>query len=83
MKVSILNLHCLNALCDDRESVPGIVADVRLSTHGNITVDDVAACMHELASEGLVVGTVDASGVEWFQLTEKGRHELDTNWVTD
>jgi DNA-binding PadR family transcriptional regulator len=39
--------------------------------------------MEELAAEGLVSRTADAAGTQWFQLTAKGRQELDANWVEE
>ncbi|MFM8435851.1 MAG: hypothetical protein ACKOBP_11025 [Planctomycetia bacterium] len=83
MKVSLLNLHCLNALCDDRENISSILSDVRHSTHGDISMHDISGCMEELAAEGLVSRTADAAGTQWFQLTAKGRQELDVNWVEE
>ena len=59
MKVSILDLHCLNATADDYETILSIVDDVRRSSHGNVDVGnvdvgEVAACMTDLVREGLV-----------------------------
>jgi DNA-binding PadR family transcriptional regulator len=83
MKVSLLNLHCLNALCDDRETVSSILSDVRHSTHGDISIGEISGCLEELAAEGMVSRVADAAGTEWFELTAKGRQELDANWVDD
>jgi hypothetical protein len=98
MKVSILDLHCLNAVCDDYEQLDEIVADVRRSSHGNVVEQEVAACLMDLARDGLVAffrfdsstGTyipqfdppADLAGV-WVTLTEAGRRELNANWVDD
>ena len=83
MKVSILNLHCLNSLSDDQENIAAIVSDVRLATYGDVTVSEVTACLNELISEGLVSQSADASGTHWYQLTKRGREELDANWVAE
>jgi DNA-binding PadR family transcriptional regulator len=83
MKVSLLNLHCLNALCDDRENVSSILYDVRHSTHGDISIDEVSGCLEELTAEGMVSRAADEAGTEWFELTSKGRQELDSAWVDD
>ena len=98
MKVSILDIHCLNAVCDDYEQLQEIVADVRRSSHGNVADQEVAACLMDLARDGLVAffrlnastGTyipqfnlpTDLAGV-WITLTEAGRRELNANWVDD
>lgn len=83
MKVSLLNLHCLNALCDDRETVSSILSDVRHSTHGDISIDEISGCLEELTAEGMVSRAADEAGTEWFELTAKGRQELDAQWVDD
>jgi hypothetical protein len=54
MTVSILDLHCLNAVCDDYEDVESITAEVRKSSHGNVSDIDVADCLSELAAAGMV-----------------------------
>jgi len=83
MKVSLLNLHCLNALTDDCEDISAIVVDVRHSTHGDVTASDVAICLNELTAEGMVARSADAAGNEWFALTTEGRRELEANWVDE
>lgn len=54
MTVSILNLHCLNAVCDDYESLPAILEEVRSSSHGNVSLGEAAESMTELVRDGLV-----------------------------
>ncbi len=54
MTVSILDLHCLNAVCDDYETVESITAEVRRSSHGNVRDDEVAECLAEMLAAGLV-----------------------------
>jgi hypothetical protein len=54
MTVSILDLHCLNAVCDDYENVESITAEVRRSSHGNVSDAEIAECLSELAAAGLV-----------------------------
>ncbi len=83
MKVSILNLHCLNALSDDREDVSSIVADVRRSTHSDVTIQEITCCLNDLVAEDMASRTTDAAGVEWYELTPRGRRELDAHWVDD
>jgi hypothetical protein len=83
MKVSLLNLHCLNALTDDCEDISAIIVDVRHSTHGDITASDVATCLSELIAEGMAARSADAAGNEWFALTTKGRQDLEANWVDE
>jgi hypothetical protein len=98
MKVSILDLHCLNAVCDDFETLPDIAADVRKSSHGNVSDQDVAACLIDLARDGFVAlyaydptsgsyvprsaAPPDLAGT-WIAATAAGRRELDTHWVED
>lgn len=83
MRVSILNLHCLNALSDDREDLSSIVLDVRRSTHSDVTIEEVASCLNDLVTENMAARSTDAAGGEWFELTAKGRQELDASWVDD
>lgn len=83
MRVSILNLHCLNALSDDREDLSSIVSDVRRSTHSDVTIHEVASCLNDLVADNMAVQSTDAAGVEWFELTAKGRQELDSSWVEE
>lgn len=54
MTVSILDLHCLNAVCDDYENIESITAEVRRSSHGNVTADEVAECLAEMATARLI-----------------------------
>jgi hypothetical protein len=54
MTVSILDLHCLNAVCDDYENIESITAEVRRSSHGNVSAHEVAECLAEMAAARLV-----------------------------
>ena len=54
MTVSILNLHCLNAVCDDYEGLPTILEEVRRSSHGNVSLEEIAESMSELVRDGFV-----------------------------
>jgi hypothetical protein len=98
MKVSILDLHCLNAVVDDYETIASIVDDVRRSSHGNIDAGDIATCIADLVREGMVdvyrfeskKGTYarmacmpDHLDAAWFRITEGGRKQLDDHWVDD
>ena len=96
MKVALLTLHCLNAVADDHESLESITADVRRATHGDVSPDDVAACLGDLARDALVgvfafdrevcryvplAGVPTTLADKWFSITAQGRDELRTNWV--
>lgn len=54
MTVSILDLHCLNAVTDDHENLPSILEEVRRTTHGNVSRQEVVASLEEMAADGLV-----------------------------
>lgn len=98
MKVSLLDLHCLNAVADDLETAASILDDVRRSSHGNVDSAHVAACLAELVRDGLAEAYVfdqataayvpatstlqDVDGI-WFRITDQGRQHLDANWVDD
>jgi len=45
MKVSLLDLHCLNAVADDLETVTSVLDDVRRSSHARVDAADVATCL--------------------------------------
>ncbi len=98
MKVSILDLHCLNAIADDYETAASILDDVRRSSHGRIDAADVASCLAELVLDGMAEAYIfDAStaeyvpvaaqprdlGAVWFRITAAGRHQLDENWIEE
>jgi len=96
MTVSILDLHCLNAVTDDHESLPAILDEVRRTSHGNVSRQDVVASLEEMAAGGLVAAYAfdpdgsrfvavepsaqDASSL-WFRITPAGLAELEANWV--
>lgn len=96
MTVSILDLHCLNAVTDDHESLPAILDEVRRTSHGNVSRQDVVASLEEMAAGGLVAAyaldrdhsrfvAVDPSALDasslWFRITPAGLAELEANWV--
>ncbi len=96
MTVTLLDLHCLNSLCDDYENVASVQADVRRATHGNITEEEVKEGLIRLHKEGLVevydYDPLQAMHLpseiagndweaKWFFITATGRKELDQNWV--
>ena len=98
MKVSLLDLHCLNAVADDLETAASILDDVRRSSHGRVDSADVAACLAELVRDGLaeacvfdqataayspVTGALQDFDSLWFRITDRGRQHLDANWVDD
>jgi hypothetical protein len=98
MKVSILDLHCLNAIADDYERTVSIIDDVRRSSHGNVEATDVAVCLAELVRDGFA-GAYRFDGTTgryepvmtmppqddslWFRITDSGRRQLDEHWVED
>jgi hypothetical protein len=52
--VSMLSLHCLNAVCDDYEDLSSVLEDVRRSSHGNVSFEEIADSVSELVRDGLV-----------------------------
>ncbi len=54
MTVSILDLHCLNAVTDDHESLASILEEVRRTSHGNVSRQEVVASLEEMTAAGLV-----------------------------
>jgi len=96
MTVSILDLHCLNAVTDDHENLPAILEEVRRTSHGNVSRQEVVASLEEMAAGGLVAAYTldpdrsrfvavepsaqDASSL-WFRITPAGLAELEVNWV--
>ena len=98
MRVSSLDLHCLTAMADDYETVASIAEDVRRSSHDNLDEADFAACVAELLRDGLADAfrLTDATGEYvrtsmvpdhadglWFHITDRGRCQLDENWVEE
>ncbi len=96
MTVSVFELHCLNALCDDYENVITVRDDIQKSMHGKVTADEVGQCIIELARKGLIdIFRLDPAAAsflpldegfsdlcdKWFSITPQGRVELDANWV--
>jgi hypothetical protein len=96
MTLTLLDLHCLNALCDDYENIPSIREDVRRSAHGDVTEEEIRDCLVELkingwaaafkfnVSQSQYVEVDDLNGDwpnMWFHITNEGRQELDRNWV--
>ena len=61
MTVSILDLHCLNAVCDDYESLDSICEEVRRSSHGNVNRDEVADAILERLKTSRVDGAIPAT----------------------
>jgi hypothetical protein len=98
MTVSILDLHCLNAVTDDQESLASILEEVRRSSHGNVSWQEVVASLEEMAAAGFVTAwslgprgsdfmVVDPVGKDasslWFRITPAGLSELEANWVDE
>ncbi len=96
MTVSILDLHCLNAVTDDYEDVASIVDEVRRTSHGNVSREEVVAALVNMLAEKLVAAyafepqgsrfvIADSVGEQvaemWFRITPVGHRELDANWV--
>ncbi len=51
MTISMLGLHCLNAVVDDYESAASILNDVRAASHRDITPGEVMATINEMLAE--------------------------------
>jgi hypothetical protein len=98
MTVSILDLHCLNAVTDDHENLASILEEVRRTSHGNVSRQEVVASLEEMAASGLVTAysldarrsdffPVDPAGKDvsslWFRITPAGLAELESNWVDE
>ncbi len=96
MTVSILDLHCLNAVTDDYEDVASIIDEVRRTSHGNVSRGEVVAALVEMHAEGLVAAygfepqgsrfvIADSVGEladeMWFRIAPVGQRELEVNWV--
>lgn len=95
--MTLLAMHCLNALCDDYENVASIIPDVRRATHFAVLEEDIEESIRQLVSDGLAtVFAFDAEASKyvptdinaelsknWFFITDKGRTELDRHWVDD
>lgn len=94
--IDLVALHCLNALCDDYESVTTILSDVRRATHGDIQAEDIKRTLADLAANNLisvyefdaansrylaVTGTPASMNDRWFFITEDGRKRLNSEWV--
>ena len=54
VKMSILDLHCLNAVTDDHESATSILEEVRRTSHGNVCWSEVVASLAEMTAAGLL-----------------------------
>jgi DNA-binding PadR family transcriptional regulator len=96
MTISMLGLHCLNAVVDDYESAASILNDVRAASHCDITPGEVMATINEMLAEGLIAAftldpktaafiladvTTDRSSAILYRITTAGRKELAANWV--
>jgi hypothetical protein len=98
VKVSLLDLHCLNAVADDLETAASILDDVRRTSHADVDAADVAACLAKLVRDGMAEACVfDPTTAEylpaaslsqdfdalWFRITDRGRRHLDANWLDE
>lgn len=96
MTISILLLHCLNAVSDDYEPAASILEDVRAASHCDITLGEVVATLDEMSAEGLIAAftlnpktaafiladvTTDRSSTILYRFTTAGRKELAANGV--
>jgi len=96
MKLTILDVYCLNALCDDYENITTIMADVSRAANTGVPFDEIERCLRRLEIEELVTAFeydiqktkyIPSSHFEgkikekWYFITEKGRQELDSNWI--
>jgi DNA-binding PadR family transcriptional regulator len=95
MTVSILDLHCLNAVTDDYENVASILEEVRRTSHGNVSASELVIALEEMANAGLLTPysletrgeafiAVNPVGKDlsslWFRITPAGLAELEANW---
>jgi hypothetical protein len=96
MTVSILDLHCLNAVTDDYENVASILEEMRRASHGNVSAKEVVAALQEMAGTGLLTAyslgphgqgfiAADPAGQDfsnlWFKISPAGLAKLKANWV--
>lgn len=96
MTISILGLHCLNAVSDDYEPAASILEDVRAASHCDITPSEVMATINKMLAEGLIAAftrdpktaafiladaTTDRSSTILYRITTAGRKELAANGV--
>jgi hypothetical protein len=93
--IGVLDLHCLNAVCDDYENIDSVLADVRQATSSDTNRERIKECFSRLVAQGLVstydYDTSKGKYVElskppsigdnnWFFITAKGRNALDKEW---
>ena len=97
MTITLLALHCLNALCDDYENLDALTAEVRRATHGVVSKSEMAECLQHLVACGWVnafrfdgaqskyipIATLEELSENWFLISENGREKLDQNWIDD
>lgn len=96
MTISILDLHCLNAVTDDYENVASILEEMRRASHGNVSAREVVAALEEMAGTGLLTAyslgphgegfiAADPAGQDfsnlWFKISPAGLAKLKANWV--
>lgn len=96
MTLTLLDLHCLNAMCDDYENITSVMTSVRRDTHGNVNQMEIRECLVKLKSNGWATAYefnplsgkfVEANDLSgdwsslWFLIADQGRKKLDENWV--
>jgi hypothetical protein len=96
MKLEIIDLHCLNATCDDYENIQSILDDVRKAVHFPVEKEAVTQSVRKLHDQKLidafyydapktsfVITNPGESQFEetWFSISEAGRRVLDEIWV--
>ena len=93
MKLTDLEIHCLNCLCDDYENLHAIIGQLKADTGREYSKREVLTCLERLTNNGLVTKFSfnvksskyledEQADVEtsWFLISSFGRKQLDTNW---
>lgn len=95
-KLTTLEIHCLNALTDDYENAKSIKADIDRVLNQAVNAKELEDCVAQLVGKGLAVAydfdpirskyavaDLRRSNIseQWFGLTDRGREELNRNWV--
>ncbi|MFZ1082847.1 MAG: hypothetical protein WAO19_13090 [Candidatus Kryptoniota bacterium] len=96
MKLSNIEIHILNSLCDDYENVESIQGELFNAINEPIQAESMVEHLKKLSDFGLLdvykydVEKIvfnrqeDISNVDfmksWFFITDEGRKELEKNW---
>jgi len=95
MKITAIDLHCLNSICDDYENLPLIINEVKQAIRRDITDKAIESSLFKLVQCGFVAVYDFDSGKssfrpssidpihwpsKWFLITPLGREALEKNW---